>query len=572
MKTKPFVTLYLAIAFCLVSCMNSKINNILLIAESVVEEYPDSTLKLLNTVKYEIFTDYQRAVSILLEVKAKNKLDSDISKDTVIFDIINIFKSNNLYKETAEALLYSGRVSQAKNDYEKAMEYCLEAEKFAIETSDDALKGLISSDIAWLNYLEFNLELAIRYYKEANDYFEKSNKLSNIIASQMMIGNGFLLQKDKDSAFLYYDKALELSEKYEDISAQSDIKTNIGVMLNYTGDYSRALLMFNDVMQATSTEEDSLYLFKNTANSYYFLNKLDSAVLYADMSFHILENNKYNYDTNTYLSIYMLLSLIEEERGNYTNALKVKDKYISISDSIYKDLSDKRIVEIQEKYKSTELENKLLLAKNQQKLQVIIIIIVCLLLSIIGTIIYRKQLNVKEKLADAEQTCTILRETVESLNKENVIKEKSIISGENNVNSAPKFDKAAIHKLLLIKHFRIEDKTKVIEEILGNSELSKENKLRLINKTLYDKAGMITFELLEELMPEIINCIAEKSEFSQTEICICCLLYLEFSNHAISTCLEILPKSLNSRCTDIRRKLNIKRGGSIKNFLIVEFD
>ena len=75
MKMKVFITLHLLIVFYLISCVNNRNDNILLIADSVIEEYPDSALNLLSTLEIGGLTDYQRALSILLEVKAKNKLD-----------------------------------------------------------------------------------------------------------------------------------------------------------------------------------------------------------------------------------------------------------------------------------------------------------------------------------------------------------------------------------------------------------------------------------------------------------------------------------------------------------------
>ncbi len=86
-------------------------------AEQIVEINPDSTLSLLDSIlipenlKGKRYYDF-----LLLQVKAKDKSNKNISEDTTIFDVKNYYIKNNDLDKATMASFYSGRVLEVQKN------------------------------------------------------------------------------------------------------------------------------------------------------------------------------------------------------------------------------------------------------------------------------------------------------------------------------------------------------------------------------------------------------------------------------------------------------------------------
>jgi ATP/maltotriose-dependent transcriptional regulator MalT len=549
-----------ATAFVFLSCANGRREAILAVAESIAEEYPDSALNLLNTLPDARLTDFQRAKTILLTVTAKNKADMDITMDTVIFEAVDVFRKTGADGDLAKALLYAGRVRLGNNDHKQALKQYMEAEECALKTNDYALLGLIMCDMGWLNRMEHHYELSIDRYKKACLYFDKADKYRNLILSTTTIADCFLLWDKPDSAAYYYGKALSYSEKHGDWSSKTAILNNMGTMHRQYEEYDKALVALHQALESPTGCKDSLYVCLNLAITHHGLTNADSASFWLNRAVELLDSLE-NIGPNTYLSIYGLSATIEEERGNLKRAIEIKNKYIDLADSIYKVLAQNSLFEIQCRYQNEKLENekqKLELNNRNKTIGGLILLAGCLSLVVLGSWNNVKRIASQKRLA----------ETLLILENYNQMAEKQKQERKNEKNANPATSKYRMEVFLnkMQRYIQLSAKVNRLETEI-DWDTNNTNVLNKIKAILYADTVKITCEILSKSMPEVYGRIKKTGiELSDTEISICCLLYIGFGNKDIAACLCISPNGIKSRCTDIRRKLGLPRGAAIGPF------
>jgi tetratricopeptide (TPR) repeat protein len=117
-------------------------------AENIVEQYPDSAFRLLNTVYFpEDLSKKQYNRYVLLMMQAKDKSYRDITADTVIFAAKAYYEKKNDAPNAAMAAYYCGRILHEQKKAEEAAEAYLEALQWADKTDDYNLKGLIHGNL-----------------------------------------------------------------------------------------------------------------------------------------------------------------------------------------------------------------------------------------------------------------------------------------------------------------------------------------------------------------------------------------------------------------------------------------
>ncbi|MCL2073051.1 MAG: tetratricopeptide repeat protein [Marinilabiliaceae bacterium] len=501
------------------SCERKNNDIIIFEAGMLLEEFPDSVLSILDELDERKLSDYQKAKVSLLKFEAKDKLDIDISEFSQIFDDIIILDKKGSIEEQSKGYQFAGRLYREKGEYDNALDYAIKSKNLSEKSDDNTLKGMIIADIAWLYYLGNNIDTAIVNYQKAYSYLSiSSTNQYRLSALKKMIGNCYLVLENKDSALYFYYESLRIAEEIEAHEMVTDIQINLGVFYIYYGDYYESLQMFEKALSKSKSDKDSLYIYLNMAEAFFSINDLNSATYYIDKTFVFLENKQNKYNPNTYLAAYQILALIEEEKGNLKDALKIKDRRIELTDSIYSELSQLNLLEIQEKYnyeKIENLSNKNKLDKRNRFLWALIIIFVIMTLFTVIYFLYRKRTITEKRLKVTQQ----------NLEKHEKLKEKR-----------EKINNDIVHSIFL--------------------EIQK------------SKSGDQDFSF-QQTISEIRNSI-EKLNFnlSDNEITICAFIYLGYDTNNILYFLNTSKGSYQTRCSEIRTKFRIKKRGNIYEFLV----
>lgn len=282
-------------------------------AESLIDNKPDSALALLDSILYpenlnkEKFNKYN-----LLRIQARDKSNKDISKDTIIFNVKDYYIKHNDMVNGTLASFYSGRVLKDQKKNKEAMSAYLDAETYADQTINNFnIKGLIQSHIGYLYYNELLQDESLIRFKRAANYFEKAGNYKNEAFSLRDIGNSFLLKKENDSAFYYYQKGLEIADITKDSTCQSSIRHNLGLIFKKEGNFAKSKEYLNKAIPFANSSITRAKIYSSLAQVLYSENKSDSAIFYFEKSLKFLKESNDPFLTSR---IYESLSMIEEEK------------------------------------------------------------------------------------------------------------------------------------------------------------------------------------------------------------------------------------------------------------------
>lgn len=518
-------------------------------AEALITNSPDSALKLLDkmlssqTLSTEMYNKY-----ILLNIQAKDKNRKDISKDTLIFKTRDYYVEKKDLEKAALASFYAGRVSQSKGEKGKneAITYLKDAETYAKNSIDFNLKGLIQYDLGELLLKQTSNDNPIPRFKQAAEYFKKADAYKNEIISYNQIGRTFHVNRETDSAFFYYDKAMNLAIQFKDSSEQALIKLNMGFAFMHTNDKVLARSYYKEALPFLQDIEYQVKTYTNIAYTFDYLHEKDSIMHYVDLARDLLNKKP---DPSLMGSIYKLLYTVEESNKNYSQAIAYQRQYIIEINKFFKDTRTQDILDIQNKYDYAIIKNdndRLIIEKQWWYLTAMGLFVIVLL---IGLAFYRYRAINKGKLLDAQQKIFQLKELANSYDEKEV--------SQRNV---------------LLEHFNILKKAALVEGYMKDDEKKQGEKLlKKFNEIVYGQ-DTIDWNKIMETMNHLSKNFPDKikkayPQLDDAEFKICCLTEAGLANMEIAIILGLSVNTVQMKKSNIRKKLNIEGYGNIVEYL-----
>ena len=576
------ITRYIILVFMLLQYGCGHKNPILEELEKInqiSEFYPDSAFNLLGKINRNNFSIDLENRYKLLNIKINARNDMDIKSDTIEMEKIKEYflkgKSDSLI---VVSYYYSSVIYIESNNKEKALQELLNAEKYS--ASVFSLKPKIQFSIANINYYSSLFIDAKSWYREAyNAYFSIDKKwAANCLSG---LGNCFQMIENYDSALYYYQQSISLLESINE-TAGINLIQNMAYAYCRLGKYETvkkiSLPLLNDTLNI-NTDKRKHYLYMNLADAYFYTDNIDSASYFINKT-KDLELN----DNAKLMSMYYLWYLIEKEKNNYELALQLHETYMFYDNEVMKVKNSNEITEIQGKFKNEELinENNQLTIKKQRIL--IFSVLVFFILLIIIALIYYNWKKTKEHNKQIENDLDILdtynkqiENDLDTLNTYN----KQI---ENDLNIINQRNEQVENDLLLIKKLHNELGKSVHDLLLIPVNIAKRAiRLKKIEDKTY-KHTKIT-NLFEELAsPEFIISIIDSidneyhrkfknkyPDMNDSEVVICYMILFGFEKKEIGNLLEYSEFTIQQKITNIRKKLQIKERGDIKNFIETNF-
>ncbi|MEA5062108.1 MAG: hypothetical protein VB074_12380 [Proteiniphilum sp.] len=325
-------------------------------AERLVENNPDSAMRLIDSLFYpekSLSLEYYMRF-LVTQVQAKYKTGRPIHGDTLIFRARDYYSTGNKDPRiTALACFYSGCVYREQEEYGKAIRYYKEAETSAAKTTDHALKGLIQYNLGDLFAVQDLYPRALESYKNAARFY--SAQPEQKAYSLSAVGRMFLLDKNPDSAFLYFQKGLNVAKPMNDEILQSLLAQNVGVAYQQIGQYDEAERYLRQSYQYNRDKKDQARYHLNFAELYSQMEQQDSAVFYTEKLKNSVDSSDNNYIK---ASAYGFLAEWEKERGNNNEAFGYQNKRIHSLNRIMDDRKDQSVYEIEQKYNYEQQQNR----------------------------------------------------------------------------------------------------------------------------------------------------------------------------------------------------------------------
>ena len=343
----------------------------------------------------------ERMQAVVDEVRTKYKAYEDISQDDQIFEAYDFFVKQKDYENAAPAALYSGCVRQAKKEYESAMNYYKEADKYGRMVGDSVSAAFAQYYIGDLLNASGNEAEAITNYKAAaelwGDSLSRKAKCLNAVAMMNIVIDEY------DSAFVYLDQALNLAQTAQDKVTEASVWNNYSVAYQLLDEYDTALDCLRKTLPLVDEKRRPIALL-NLAKVYLALDERDSLEYYKTQMLSAIEEVECQPETQA--AVYGFLIKDALAVGDYESAYQFEKQHEQVALDILGDQTQSSVLEIQKKYDFEAQANQ----HNRQMLSrqrlIIVLTIVLIAALVLVTILILNAL--KKKRIEAEINANLL--------------------------------------------------------------------------------------------------------------------------------------------------------------------
>ena len=370
-------------------------NAVILKAESLLNEHPDSAFKLLNTIdKPEHLSKSDYAAWCLHYTQARYKLYLDIKSDSLINVAVDYYAKTHLKKYSGTSYYMLGCVSELLHNKEKAMLAYKNALQFLEDTEEYNILGLATINMGYIYMQDKNFYEANLYFKESLELFKLSGNKKYQLSSYIEISNMLLqLEQPIDSVLYYSNKALKLSKEVNDTVLYYHIISQQGELFykkNKIEAMNKLLVGFNHCPDLRSRNASYLaYLYSE-------LKKTDSATFYLGIA------NEEKGISETEVLKNMAGAAVYENRKDFKQAYySFKQAYLRL-DSIFYIKQKSQLYQIDKQFDLSEKEKENAELKIANRNVIIGIGFLIILVLIILLMFQRINIRNKRKLTKLE--------------------------------------------------------------------------------------------------------------------------------------------------------------------------
>jgi tetratricopeptide (TPR) repeat protein len=402
-------------------------------------------------------------------------------------------------------------------DYENAVKYLRRTSSMMMQNHEFSNLGELYNNMGLSFYhLNINDSAVMCFFKAINEY-NKNNELKGTARAYLNLANTYAYNiKNFDSAFRYYDLSLKVS-----IGVIDGLKTKI---------------------------------FFNKGKTFALKNDYDKAIKYLNMA---LEKAKQNKELVEQEDIYYELFEIYKKGGLYLKAIGYFEKYNSIKDSLDLKNAQITIANLESKFENEknlmrikELEARQESDRKIKNLLITAFVLVVFILLLVIWIFYlrKKSDNLKKELL-----------TVKNIQLEKDIKYKS--------------------RQLTSQALMMMQKNKLLNNILyiisGIKGIPDEQKNQIkelqikLKKSIHSEEDWELFKhYFEDVNPDFFSKVLNiNHKITSSELKLCALIKLNFTIKETASLLNITPDSVKTLRYVLRKKLGIKKGVNIYDFI-----
>ena len=448
------------------SCSSSVKSPLLLSADSLMEIYPDSALSILESISSpQKLPRADRALYALLLTQARHKNYIALGDDSLIKTAVEYYGDKKKSVRAAKAHYYWGATYLEKGYTSFALDEYLTA--IRLMPVRDEFLAMIYDNLADCYEKDDLYDIAIEAYRQAYQILEGGSQQTYPLRG---IARICLLQNKKDSALLYYQKALDYALAEQDSSLIGALYHDLAMVYNEKKDYvqadkyvSKAMIMQGD---------DAVNVCLSKAQIMLNLNKLDSASYF--FSKNIDQLNIYGKAV-----CYDGMHQIAKKRGEWKIATENMDAYRVLYDSMQIMNDNEELNRLMDKH---QLEEHRRLLSEHTKMLVFTLVSVFFFLMIICVFCFmwndrkRKKRYIalqRELTQNRVDTMLLKEEEVSETNKEDLDKKRSklteqqiqlcisVLKTTNCYDQLEALEKATPKQLLVMRSLRKEIRSEI---------------------------------------------------------------------------------------------------------------
>ena len=448
------------------SCSSSVKSSLLLSADSLMEIYPDSALSILESISSpQKLPRADRALYALLLTQARHKNYIALGDDSLIKTAVEYYGDKKKSVRAAKAHYYWGATYGEKGYTSFAVDEYLTA--IRLMPVRDEFLAMIYDNLADCYEKDDLYDIAIEAYRQAYQILEGGSQPTYPLRG---IARICLLQNKKDSALLYYQKALDYALVEQDSSLIGALYHDLAMVYNEKKDYVQADKYVSKAMIMQG--EDAVNVCLSKAQIMLNLNKLDSASYF--FSKNIDQLNIYGKAV-----CYDGMHQIAKKRGEWKIATENMDAYRVLYDSMQIMNDNEELNRLMDKH---QLEEHKRLLSEHTKMLVFTLVSVFFFLMIICVFCFmwndrkRKKRYIalqRELTQNRVDTMLLKEEEVSETNKEDLDKKRSklteqqiqlcisVLKTTNCYDQLEALEKATPKQLLVMRSLRKEIRSEI---------------------------------------------------------------------------------------------------------------
>lgn len=536
------------------SCRRDPAWQALHMAESIMEEQPDSALAVLENIDGGKLKGEARARHALLLTQARNKNFIDETDDSLISIAVNYYNRINNTQNQMMSRYYWTVIHMNQHDYDGALYEALNVEQLATRLDDRHYLARVNLLIARAYLFSYNLE-------GAEEYFNQSLLLSKSLNNSDWIGTAFynlanleLYKQNFDRSLTYMDSVKNYLDYDEDVIAL-EIFSYIGL-----NQYEKADSVY--VIHKDMTKESP------QLHAYHLLSQYRMGKG-AMPSYELLFSNcATHYDS---LDVAFVANQIAQTEGDFKHAFEYTDLLRKESDKVISELSNHSLYQTKiehdnyEKLRlSTELQNK----KQSTGFIAICAMLVCI---IFGVYLHLLKKSHKEKVYMAKNELLLISNELTKLQLQYNKEIEHFCAIKSNDASTIQTLQEQIQASNIAAQALFMDKYSWIEE-LGNIFLDADASKMDSNRAMKGLKKRLESVKNTQFLPELIDVINKYRNnliqriitdcpyISEAERNIIALLCANLSTRIIAYLLGIQQQSIYNAKSSIKKKL--KASGS----------
>ena len=361
-------------------------------AEQLMTEAPDSAEKILNAIpRRNLKSRAQEARFALLYSQAMDKCYIDTDNDSLISVAVKYYSKRGSDHEKAMAYYYESVMYRNARNTDAQVESLVKSQKYAENTEDPFLKGLIYSKLGQLYYAQFQFSESAELFRNAADAFDRANSPRNKMRSLGNLSNALHhMDNTQEENIAAMKEALNIAKALNDNANATKIESDILTATN--GWDSNEMLRNEKALFANREHYTKSEFARLLCNHHERLGNIDS------LKYYLTEQIKYDTIRTLFdCGAIARLSSLCENQGDFTEALKYEKMYAKAQDSL-KNIERKNIIEeLEQKYKTKEISLEKESLRKQQTLIICIGILVALILIVVIVWIIKSSRNALAK-------------------------------------------------------------------------------------------------------------------------------------------------------------------------------
>lgn len=542
---KRLLVLLLCTSVVFLSCMDNQIGSALTSAEISMNDNPESSLEILESIdKSQLLSHRQKAEFALLYSIALDKNYVDIQSDSIIAPAVEYYKCRGDRRDRFQCYYYQARIYENCGNNESALICAANAESLGVSYIDPYSLTLLYALKGRIYHQAWRVHDAIKAYSLACEYALKAAKYRHFAFYMLLLAEEHRYNDDLIKSI----ECVQQAEKYISYFTLSEFHL-----------YHRLMLL--NMLESGTKPQECLKYAENYLNSYpqyHKINWLVVAQVYLKagqpkIASEMLENYLKYQGNNNDITYNGILADVLEDMEDYSGALNAHRLFASLvkNGDVKRHLSDIKLIE-------ERFENTVIQTRQRHLMQYIISIASTLLLiGVYFTFRWRNERRqYKRDLADLQQEYSVLCSL-----KEHFDMTYTYLSGQI-------LDKTGTdQELMRVLGYRMRSLSAFLQKPIPDSLFKVASHIDDLKKSknyIVDNIGLLYAVRYPEFVSEL-----RSRDLTPSEIGYCCLYLLGLN---IPEAGEIIGKvsSIYNVNSAIRKKLDIS-GTNLDKWLIKRF-